>query len=168
MICKQILGNLDSFDPAGRTVEYVMIEWFETTRRIVHKNSQSGEEITIRRLNESVPLRPDDIIHADEKKLLVIGILACEALAIFPSGERELATACYEIGNKHLPLFFQDGKLLVPYDAPLHRNLSAASYSTSRIEAVLTEPLKTTVLPHGNGLGLLSKILQLSKQDNHD
>jgi urease accessory protein len=77
----------------------------------------------------------------------------------------EAISASYEIGNKHLPLFYEGDELLVPYDAPLYRLLQAAGYIIKVEERKLTSAVKTTVSPHalqGNNTGLFNKILQLT------
>ena len=77
----------------------------------------------------------------------------------------EMASVCYEIGNKHLPLFYEEESLLVPFDAPLMRLLQAQGYDISKEERKLLQPLKTTVAPHSDGNNsLFSKIMKLTNQ----
>lgn len=78
---------------------------------------------------------------------------------------QEMASVCYEIGNKHLPLFYYNSELLIPFDAPLYHMLSASGYKPVRQTRKLLNQLKTTVNPHVNTdgrQGLFSKILQLT------
>ena len=77
----------------------------------------------------------------------------------------EMASICYEIGNKHLPLFYSEDDIMVPFEAPLFRLLSVAGYEPKKEMRKLMNPLKTTVSPHGNTeskQSLFSKILQLT------
>ena len=60
----------------------------------------------------------------------------------------EMATMCYEIGNKHLPLFYESDQLLVPFEMPLFRILSAQGFDVQQATRKLLQPLKTTVAPH--------------------
>jgi urease accessory protein len=77
----------------------------------------------------------------------------------------EMASVCYEIGNKHLPLFYEDECLLVPLDIPLMRLLSAQGYDVKEEKRKLLQPLKTTVSPHGDSnSSLFSKIMKLTNQ----
>ncbi len=75
-----------------------------------------------------------------------------------------MASVCYEIGNKHLPLFYESDELLVPYEDPLFRLLAAGGFNPVREKRKLLQPLKTTVAAHGHngGSSLFSKILQLT------
>ena len=59
-----------------------------------------------------------------------------------------MATMCYEIGNKHLPLFYEADQLLVPFEMPLFRLLSVQGFEVQQVTRKLLQPLKTTVTPH--------------------
>ena len=58
------------------------------------------------------------------------------------------SSLCYEIGNRHLPLFYEGNDLLVPFEMPLHNLLQAAGFLLRVEERKLNNALKTTVLPH--------------------
>jgi urease accessory protein len=74
-----------------------------------------------------------------------------------------MASVCYEIGNKHLPLFFDKDELLVPFETPLLRLLSAQGYAIKQDNRKLLYPLKTTVAAHAHSNnGLFSKIMQFT------
>jgi len=75
-----------------------------------------------------------------------------------------MASVCYEIGNKHLPLFYQDEALLIPLDIPLLRLLTAQGYEVKEEKRKLLQALKTTVSPHGEAANetLFSKIMKLT------
>lgn len=144
-----------------------MLDWFETGKRILHKKTASGQDVVMKFMGENQQLTQGDILFADKSRLIVVVIKPCDALVIKPRSTFEVASLCYEIGNKHLPLFYQDNNLLVAYDAPLYRLLVSAGYELTREEATLLSPLKTTVSPHGNGGqdSLFSKIMKLTSSD---
>ena len=75
-----------------------------------------------------------------------------------------MASVCYEIGNKHLPLFYEADQLLVPFEMPLYKLLSAQGYIIIKEKRKLLKPLKTTVSPHSGGTNdsLFSKIMKLT------
>lgn len=165
MLIKEKLGNLTSFDVGARSIDRVAIEWYEASKRILHKRSQSGREVIIKFLNESQNLTDDDILWYDETLAIVVDIQPCEAICIKPASIHVIAAVCYEIGNKHLPLFYYNEELLAPFEAPLFKMLTAAGYQPKREYRKLLKQLKTTVSPHGNTeskQGLFTKILQLT------
>lgn len=119
-------------------------------------------------LRENQQLGQGDILFADETRLIVVAIRPCESLIISPRSKFEMASLCFEIGNKHLPLFYQDEKLLVAYDAPLFRLLVSSGYDVIKEDARLENPLKTSVSPHSTGGqdSLFSKIMKLTSPTN--
>ena len=166
MIIKSKIGNLNSYNAGNRTIDLLSVEWFETSKRILHKTTTGGRHVSIRFMKESQQLMQDDIIFADDSFLIAINILPCEAIIIQPETMYQMAYICYEIGNKHLPLFYQENELLIPYEAPVFRLLQVGGFSPKIENRKLLNQLKTSVSPHGVSGGssgsLFSKILQLT------
>jgi Urease accessory protein UreE len=163
MIIKEKLGNINDIETGDKIIDRVLLEWYETNKRILHKHSEGGIEITIRFLQENQNLSEEDIIFQDDETIIVIDILPCDVIIIHPASMQEMASVCYEIGNKHLPLFLQKDELYVPFDAPLFRLLSSAGYNVKQSKRKLINPLRSTVIPHGhNSESLFSKILKLT------
>ena len=89
-------------------------------------------------------------------------------MVIKPKSMYDMAYACYEIGNKHLPLFYENDELLVPYEAPLYKMLQASGFDLIKDERKLLKQLKTSVMPHGHtgeSKSLFSKILTLTSSN---
>lgn len=168
MLIKEKLGTLASFGVAHRAVDRLPLEWWECSKRILHKRTESGRETTLKFLKEAQNLQQDDVLYADETSLIVVDVLPCEAIILTPSSMYEMAFVCYEIGNKHLPLFYEDNTLLLPYDAPAYRMLKASGFDAVVESRKLLNQLRTTVSPHAHsgGESLFSKILKLTTPAN--
>lgn len=168
MLIQKKLESLNTFETSSRTIDWLPLEWFETAKRILHKRTRSGVDITLKFLAETTNLQQDDVLYADGKSVIAVEILPCEVVAIQPASMYQMAAACYEIGNKHLPLFYEHDKLLIPYEAPIFRMLQAAGFDVKRDKRKLLQPLKTSVLPHAhqNRESLFSKILKLTTDAN--
>ena len=165
MLIKEKTGNLQSFNAANCTIDKLMIEWFEANKRIMHKVTQLGKQVTMKFMQQNPDLKQDDILFADESYIIAVEIKPCQAIVIQPTTILEAASTCYEIGNKHLPLFYEGDELLIPYEAPLYRLLQASGYVIKLEERKLNNPIKTSVSPHahsGGSTSLFSKILQLT------
>lgn len=163
MLVKEKLGNLELFAINNRNIDYVLLEWYETNKRILHKKTISNREVTMQFLNENPQLAVGDIIYEDDFTLIAIDIKDCDSVVIRPKSMHEMATVCYEIGNKHLPLFYQHGEIIVAYEAPLFAMLKAGGFQVEMVKRKLTHPLKTTVSPHSSRTdSLLSRILKLN------
>jgi urease accessory protein len=166
MVIKQKIGNLSSFNVGERDIDNIRLEWHETKKRILHKKTVRQKEIVIKFLNEPTGLNEGDILFVDDTTAIVVEIEPCEVIVIKPFSMEEMGAVCYEIGNKHLPLFYDKDELLVPFEAPLFRLLAASGYEPVKEVRKLVKQMKTTVAPHSTSSGkqtLFSKIMQLSK-----
>lgn len=164
MPIREKLGNLNSIDAGNRAIDWLQLEWHETTKRILHKRTAFGKEIVLKFLAESQNLQQDDVIYIDEKTLIAVQILPCEVIVIHPTTMYQMAAVCYEIGNKHLPLFYEGDRILIPYEAPVFRMLHAAGFDIRKDVRQLLHPLKTSVAAHEHrsSESLFSKILKLT------
>jgi urease accessory protein len=166
MLIKEKLGNLLTINREGRLIDLLPLEWHETNKRILHKQTVSGKELTLKFLAESPNLQQDDVLYDDGKCMIVVNIVPCDVILLKPSTMQEMAYACYEIGNKHLPLYLEEDCLLMPYEAPLFRLLEASGFAPLVEKRKLLRQLRTTVLPHAHlsnkSESLFSKILKLT------
>lgn len=164
MLVQSKIGNLSQYNSQGKNIDLLPLEWYEATKRILRKNTNSGREVSIKFLNENPELTEGDILFADDNELIAVSILPCDCIVIHPKNMFEMASVCYEIGNKHLPLFYEDGALLIPSDNPLLKLLTAQGYQVSIEKRKLLQSLKTTVSPHADATGttLFSKIMKLT------
>ena len=164
MLVQEKIGKLTSFEINHRPVDYILLEWYEARKRILRKTTQSGKEISIKFLNENPALTEGDILFADDSTIIAVSILSCDCIAVQPKNMFEMATVCYEIGNRHLPLFYEADQLLVPFEMPLYNLLSVQGYDVQQAKRKLLQPLKTSVSPYSVGIsdGLFSKIMKLT------
>ena len=164
MLVKEKLGNISFFAISNRKIDYLLIEWYEANKRILHKKTIAGIDVTMKFLSENPRLSEGDVVYEDDFSILVVEIAPCEAIIIRPRTMYEMAALCYEIGNKHIPLFYDQEELLVAFEAPLFNSLLAAGYDVHRGNRKLTLPLKTSVTPHGNirSETLFSRIMKLT------
>ncbi len=162
MLVTEKIGNLETFPLQGRNVDWLLLEWFETNKRILHKQTGRGVNITLKFLADNPQFGPGDVLHADSHGVVVIQIKETDVIIIKPQTMQEMAAICYEIGNKHLPLFYQEEEILVAFERTLFTFLQASGYNAEKAHRRLINPLKTTVAPHGNNSSLFSRIMKLT------
>ena len=164
MLVKEKIGNINFFAISNRRLDYLLLEWYETNKRIMHKKTLDGINVSMKFLGGDPKLIEGDVIYEDDFRIIVIDIKECDALIIRPKTMFEMASICYEIGNKHLPLFYQDYELLVAYDFSLFNLLTALGFEVLAAKRKLTLPLRTSVTPHGdsNSGTLFSRIMKLT------
>ena len=163
MLIQNKIGNLLHHNSNGKSIDFLKLEWYEARKRIMRKQTESGREVSLKFLQENPEHKEGDILFEDESSLIALSFQSCQCIVISPKNMHEMASVCYEIGNKHLPLFYEKDQLLVPFENPLFQILSAQGYTVFKEERKLLTPLKTTVAAHesGNGGSLFSKIMNL-------
>lgn len=125
LIAEKILGNLKDKQEASieAIIDYVDIDWHEIHKKIHRKFTNKGEEIGMRFGDDILVhgLKQDDILFESKEKIIAVNILPCDALVIEIPSTYLVAKVCYEIGNKHAPLFrgTTDTEFIIPYDKPL-------------------------------------------------
>jgi urease accessory protein len=151
-----------------KQIEYVHLQWYETAKKILHKKTDKERAVVMRFFKEGDSLQQDDIIYADDHLLICIDIVPVKTIVCKPASMWEMACLCYEIGNKHLPLFYENEALATPYEDPIFKILVAAGYKPLIENRKLLNQMKTSVSPHGNSnsTSLFSKILQLTNPGN--
>jgi urease accessory protein len=166
MLIQQKTGTVYTIQVNNRAIDWVQLEWYETSKRLLRKRTQAGRELALKFLKEDPALTQGDVLYEDATTIIAVDIVPSDVLVIQPASMFEMASVCYEIGNKHLPLFFEKNDLLVPFEMPLYRLLQAQGYAIKQDRRKLLRPLKTTVAPHGHnsGASLFSRIMQLDKK----
>lgn len=150
MIIKEIVGHESKYDLTGFEVDTLELEWYELNKRIQRKTTTSGREIALKFTSENIALKEGDLLccNTDEKWAIVVRVLATPTIVISPSNMLEMATICYEIGNKHMPLYIDGNDILLPYEAPMFRWLEAAGYTPKEENRKLNNRLKSNISGH--------------------
>lgn len=157
MLCEKVLGSLAEIDTAGKTVDYVDIEWHEAFKKIHRKVSRSGQDVGIRMSDEVLTrgLRQDDVIFMDDTIVVAVNIPACEAIraTVRKDHPRQIAKLCYEVGNTHTTMFRgeDDFTFYIPYHEPMMDKLSKIhGVSAEKVETVFDfdKSLSSTINNH--------------------
>jgi urease accessory protein len=162
IVAESILNNVSTGD---RAVDLLMLEWFETGKRVLRRSTAQGREIALRFLREAPALQEGDVLWMNEHIVIRVSILPADAIVLTPLNMADMAVICYEIGNKHLPLFLVGEQVLIPFEEPLFRWLEARNYKPVKEQRILSNMLRSNVLPHNHGnSSLFSKIMQLTSK----
>ena len=99
MIFNKVLGNIDKY-----------------------KNLDNFHEYGIA-LDENVELKDGDILYKDDKNIVVIKIKGDDVLVIKPKCMTEMGVIAHSLGNRHLQAQFEEGKMIIQYDALVESEL---------------------------------------------
>lgn len=130
MLCEKVLGKINELDLSGKRIEYVDIEWHEAFKKIHRKVTDCGSDVGIR-MDDSILSRglfQDDVIYIDDEVAVAVNTPPCEIIEISTAEGHEMMAvkACYEIGNRHAPLFWGEtyDTFITIYDEPMMVMLS--------------------------------------------
>ena len=93
-------------------------------------------------LKEGQCLKHDDVVFISNELVIAIEILPSDVIVLSPKNLPEMARACYEIGNKHSPLFLDGDEVTLPYDKPMFEWLEAAGFNPQKAERRLSQALR--------------------------
>ncbi|WP_194776194.1 urease accessory protein UreE [Pararhodonellum marinum] len=148
ILVQKILGNTKDIDVSGKRLDFLDLEWFEAGRTIIRKHTRNGVEVGIKKdLN---PLEEGDVIYLNEETVILISIRPTLCIVFRPRTIREMAVVCYEIGNKHIPIYInEESEVIVAFEHPLYHLLERFGYKPKREERKI---LKTSQLGSVNHL----------------
>ena len=129
MIFEKITGSLSDGN-SQKEIITVPYEWDEADKKIHKKTASSGEEIGLRM---SEPLYDGGILFEDDGRIIALSLTPCEVTRLFADTIREMGRACFELGNRHLPLSFGDGWVDVPYDRPTFEYLKKKGFNCEMV-----------------------------------
>ena len=155
LIIQTIIGTLQTLKQqqqiTTQMLDTVSLQWFEADRRIIRTTTTGGREIAFRLLKEGQRLHHEDVVYLDKQLVIVVQIEPSEVMVLAPQTLPEMARACYEIGNKHTPLFLDGNELLLPFDKPLFEWLQAAGFTPIQQQRRLSEQLRANSAPGVGG-----------------
>ncbi len=141
-----VLGNLASFDVAGRTLEHVSVRSDDLAKRILRLRTSRGE-IGLRFAGET-RLHDGDVIYADDTLVAAVMIDADDVLVLRPSSIGAAIRIAHALGNRHLPIHSDDESIVVRFDPLLEALAAEHGVAVSRERRVVGQPFVHAHAPH--------------------
>ncbi len=141
MLVTEIIGNINFFNTNNRKIDYLILEWHETNKRILHKKTIGGLDVIMEFVKQNPSLSEGDIIYEDDFNVIAIEIKECETIVLLPKSMLEMGRMCNEIGESGQQVFYQSDEILIAFEDSLFRSLSAAGYDMSVEKRKLVTPL---------------------------
>ena len=115
MILDKILGNIKDMEDIHCHVERIYLESDELLKRVLRVTSDHGHEYGIS-LPKGSEMRDGDILFNDGHNMVVISVKEDDVIVITPRDINEMGEVAHNLGNKHLPVQIEDGKIIIQYD----------------------------------------------------
>ena len=139
IIAKEIVAKQVLPCPSWRDV--VRLDWEARQKCRQRLKTEAGREIGLA-LPTGTVLSPGDILYRNAEVEIVVEGLPEKVFVLRPERIEDYGLACYQIGNLHRPIGFDDGAILVPYELVLENQLSRLGFHYSIEERVFTHVVR--------------------------
>ena len=148
MIFNKVLGNIDNYKNLDNFhIEKIYINSDDALKRILRVNSDHNHEYGIA-LSENVELKDGDILYHDDKNMIIVKIKSDDVLVIRPTNITEMGIIAHSLGNRHLQAQFEDGKMIIQYDALVEGELKRDKINYSRENLKLKKAFRHVEFGH--------------------
>lgn len=115
MILDKILGNIKDMENVHCHIERIYLESDELLKRVLRVTSDHGHEYGIS-LPKGSEMKDGDILFNDGHNIVVVSVKEDDVIVITPKDINEMGEVAHNLGNKHLPVQIEDGKIIIQYD----------------------------------------------------
>jgi len=118
--------------------DFLDIEWFEAGKSIIRCHTRFGREIAYKKPPGFTKLHDGDLLFVGDDWCLLVYIKLCDCIEILPRTMHEMALVCHEIGNRHIPIFFEmEAAILVAYERSLYCMFEKKGFPMNIVERKL-------------------------------
>jgi urease accessory protein len=158
MIIEKPMGAISEPEFSALAQDTVDIAWFDAGKRLGRITTHSGLELGIRlnREAEKRGLHNGDVLSVQDGTAVVVHIIPTECLVVAAPERDSLIRLCYEVGNRHASLFFDEKAevFLLPYDEPMELLIKSLGLTPERKQAqLLAQQRVGSAHGHGSGHG---------------
>lgn len=140
MLVNNILGNIKDYDIKAKTIDRVKLTADNRLKQIIRLVSDSGVEIGINL--DGKHLHDGDVLAENENNVFVVEFLPQKVLVIKPIDIMQMGFVAHSIGNKHIPVVFESGAMIIEDDYLIVDWLKEVGVSFEKKELVLKHALK--------------------------
>lgn len=150
-IAVRVLGRIADFAIDGRHLERVEIASDDLARRILRLRASVGELGL--RLENGATLRDGDVVFADAQRVIFVDVAADELLVAKPQTLEAAARLGHALGNRHLPVQFAGGEMIVRWDRLIEELLRDSGVNFERVRRKVVAPFRHADAPHRHDNG---------------
>lgn len=131
----QALSN--GLDADHRIVDVLEVEWHETAKSRMRRQTLGGQEVLINRTDRG-SFQEGDVLYWSDELVIKLRIKPCDCIVLRPASLEEAGRICFEIGNRHVPIFItEQEEICVAYDGYLYQMLLSGGFAPAIEERVL-------------------------------
>ncbi|QBQ42661.1 urease accessory protein UreE [Sphingobacterium psychroaquaticum] len=100
----------------------LLIEWYEVNKTLFNRKTVGGTPVTVRR-DVGQSIKNEELISTVDGMVVRIRIKPCTCMILTTENMATLGSFCFDVGNRHLPVFLIGKSVAVAYDARLYQAL---------------------------------------------
>ena len=139
IIVEEIVTTQKRLSPPER--DLVKLDWEARQKCRQRLKTEAGREIGLA-LPTGTRLSPGDVLYRDAEVEIVVEGKPEKVCVLRLEKRKVFGLACYQIGNLHRPIGFDDGAILVPYEPVLEKQLTRLGFTYTVEERVFTGVLQ--------------------------
>ena len=142
LLIQKIVTETTKRPPPER--DAVFLDWERRQKCRQRLETESGRELGLA-LPTGAVLSPGDILYRDAEVEIVVEALPEKVFVLCSEKTEDYGLVCYQIGNLHRPIGFDDGDILVPCDPALENQLRRLGFRYTIEERVFTHAARQSV-----------------------
>lgn len=103
----------------GARVDVLYIDWYEVNKTLLTRQTEGGRLVRIHR-RVAPALERGVVIYATPEWSIQIEIRPCPVIVLQTDDLNTIGHFCFDVGNRHLPLFWFEDGLALAYDGQLY------------------------------------------------
>jgi len=135
IIVEEIVTTQTGLSPSERDV--VSLDWEARQKCRRRLRTEAGREMGLA-LPTGTRISPGDVLYRDADVEIVVEGKSEKVFVLRPEKRETYGLACYQIGNLHRPIGFDNGAILVPYEPVLEKQLTRFGFTYTVEERVFT------------------------------
>ena len=139
LIIENIIKEKTKTQP--REQDTVHLNWEARQKCRQRLRTKAGREIGLA-LPTGTRLSPGDVLYRDTDVEIVVEGKPEKVFVLRPEKRETFGLVCYQIGNLHRPIGFDNGAILVPYEPVLERQLTRLGFAYTVEERIFTGVLQ--------------------------
>ncbi|MYE89103.1 urease accessory protein UreE [Candidatus Poribacteria bacterium] len=139
IIVEKIVTTQNELSPSEHDI--VSLDWEARQKCRQRLRTKAGREIGLA-LPTGTRLSPGDVLYRDSDVEIIVEGEPEKVFALRPKKRGTFGLICYQIGNLHRPIGFENGAILVPYEPVLEKQLTRLGFTYTVEERIFTGVLQ--------------------------
>lgn len=104
---------------SSAVIDILHIDWYEVSKTVLSRQTEGGRLVRLYRAG-APRLENGEIIYSSPKFNIQIQIKPCTCIILKTDDLNTIAHFCFDVGNRHLPLFWFEDEVVLAYDGRLY------------------------------------------------